>query len=133
MTPIMCQVKHNPPESYGDCLRACVATVLSRTNAGSTPHFYRDGRTAVQATVELADFLRCHHLVPVMKQLPNIVGVPDALEMIAEELPGVLYLLFNDNHVVVCRDDKIIHNPSWIKETFRTGENPLTFMIFVRA
>lgn len=37
-------VEHNPPESYGDCFRAALASVLG-VDAQHVPHFLEDGIT----------------------------------------------------------------------------------------
>ena len=54
MTPTHCITKHNPPHSYGDCLRACVATILD-FDALDVPNFADAGVDAdAQVAIELA-------------------------------------------------------------------------------
>lgn len=42
MTPQKQLVKHNPPESYGDCMRACYAILLDK-KVEEVPHFLERG------------------------------------------------------------------------------------------
>lgn len=42
MKPVDMASTHDPPDSYGDCFRACVASVLTVPGA-AVPHFLADG------------------------------------------------------------------------------------------
>ncbi len=39
MTPLTQRYLHNPPETYGDCYRACIASLLD-LGLDDVPHFY---------------------------------------------------------------------------------------------
>lgn len=111
MTPVSCMTVHNPPVSYGDCLRACVATILDLPSA-DVPHFYRDGRMPEQADFELREFLKSKGfgLVTMMHPMPS--PIEEVKELVQNTAPNVPYILFGRNHCVVCRNDET-HNPAW--------------------
>lgn len=111
MIPVMCRVKDDPPESYGDCLRACVASMLD-LDAEAVPHFHRNGPdSAARGWDEMADFLRTRGLYPFVTRSED-----DPREQLAE---CGHYLLCGStrsgsNHVVVCNGDSVAHNPAWV-------------------
>lgn len=115
MTPEICLVKHNPPDTYGDCVRACVASVLEMP-AADVPHFYSDGDGEAafdRMRVWLADRGRIPAYFPLHHE--TLDGVLWAMKM----YPDVEYLLFCSNgagdHCVIGRNDEIIHDPAWYK------------------
>ena len=109
-----CKVKHDPENgTYGDCLRACVATVLGH----DAPHFFHDGCDGEIAQQRLREYLETQHLLPVFYSIPGDTDYKLLLHFMSEQNPGVKYLLFcrcgGEDHVVICQDDSVIFNPAW--------------------
>ena len=125
MVPVMCKIKHNPPESYGDCLRACIETVFG--NKPVVPHFADNNASVGEVTESLRAFLNEHNtdmfIVKSPCQTLNLTLL--WAKSIVEDDP---YLLMGENHVVVCKGSKIYHDPEWIKTT--PPDKPLTAMFF---
>lgn len=118
MIPHTCIVKHDPPNSYGDCLRACIASLLNIQNAEDVPHFYRDGDDE-RGAIELRAFLAGRGYRPFYMGLRAPTTVEDIFHMMSELNTDVEYLLFcqcsGGDHVVLCRNGLIIHNPAWYR------------------
>lgn len=116
MIPYHCIVKHDPPNSYGDCLRAAIASILNVDFVQSVPHFYRNGDDD-HAQSELRKYLATHDLRPFYMALPSSVSLDDVFAMMAGVNSDIDYLLYcqcgSGDHVVVCRNDQVLHNPSW--------------------
>lgn len=116
MREVFCRVKHDPPRTYGDCVRACVATILD-LDAEDVPHFYHDNPTGEVGMERMREWLAGRGLAPFVTGLP-----PDPLSEILEHMgefnPGVPYMLYGStadggDHVVVGIGGKIVHNPAW--------------------
>ena len=114
MTPDICQVKHDPPNSYGDCIRACVASLLDLPTL-DVPHFVRDGAPGHVMQQRLREWLAPRGLVPMFSGFPASDTPDPVLEFMGAENPGVPYILFSADHAVVCRGGEIIHNPAWVR------------------
>ena len=110
MTPIVCQIKHDPPRSYGDCLRACVASLLD-LDPPAVPHFASDDPSSETLVFRIETFLRDYKLIPMWTMFEG--SKDDVLGFMGEINPRVLYLLFNGAHVVVCKGGTIEHDPAW--------------------
>lgn len=101
-----CRSIHNPPKSYGDCIRACVA---SMTGDERVPHVF-DDRPACDSWQALRDYLRDkgHGIA--------LFAVDDPFEEMAENNAGILYMLLcrthNSDHAVLCRNGMVVHDPS---------------------
>lgn len=66
MTPVDMTTAHEPPNSFGDCYRACVASLLDMRN-DDVPHFfddYAESTDGVLAHDRLTAFLRPRGLYP---------------------------------------------------------------------
>lgn len=118
MTPHICKVKHDPPNSWGDCLRACVASILDVPEVERVPHFVFDGNDE-QGVIRFKDYLRqLHHVRPFYMGIGG--ELDDVFRMMAEVNRDIEYLLFcrcgGGDHVVVCKNDKVIHDPAWYKQ-----------------
>lgn len=115
MTPVYCQITHNPPETYGDCLRACVATVLD-LQSHEVPHFYNDGCSGEVGTQRLRDWLKSRKQAAFFVAFDSYMPRNDVVQSVGIMNPGAVYLLFgatkNGDHVVVCQDGEIVHDPS---------------------
>lgn len=110
----ICLVKNDPPNSYGDCLRACIASLLELPTV-KVPHFVRDG-CAPEVTYErVREWLADRGLVPMFNGYTASETPDDVLKFMAETNPGVYYILFSADHAVVCLNDEIVHDPAWVK------------------
>lgn len=115
MTPVHCRVRHNPPEAYGDCLRACIASVLDM-EPEQVPHFMDGNPDAGAMMAQLIQWLGERGLAPFTVMLPG-----EPLDAILEHMgslnPASTYLLFggtgDGDHVVVCQGGRIVWNPAW--------------------
>lgn len=110
MTPTHCRVKHDPANGqYGDCLRACIATILdlepeTMPNFAEPPHETWLSR--------LRTWLATQGLSPMI-----FVTDSDPRDTMGEMNPTGAYVLFggtgDGDHCVVCVGDKQVHNPAW--------------------
>jgi len=117
MTPVVCRVKHDPENgTYGDCLRACVATILD-FDAEQVPHFADGNASAREVYDALTNWLSTFNLVPFYSCYPGSASRDDMLEMMGELNPTATYMLFGStvsgDHVVVCQGGQVVHDPAW--------------------
>lgn len=117
MKPVICQVKHNPPESYGDCVRACVASVLERDDV---PHFFENGDGDLAFDL-MREYLSRHGLIPAYFPISGEAEFSEVGTHMMEHYRDTTYLMFCSNrdgdHCVVGCNDKMIHDPGWYKTT----------------
>jgi hypothetical protein len=118
MIPHKCIVKHDPPHSYGDCARAAWASLLNFERIEDVPHFLENGGGDPEATHQhQVRWLRSQGFVPFMIAFPGSATVDDVLCAMGSMNPNVFYLLHHDrdgtDHVVICCDNKIVHDPAW--------------------
>lgn len=111
MIPRNCRVKDDPPNSYGDCIRACIATLIDRDDV---PHVF-DGRSALQAWRDIRAYLaglnKTLFLFPVIEFDPH-----ELMKNNNSEIPYMLLgATVRGDHAVICRDGKVVHDPSWYK------------------
>lgn len=111
-------VKHDPPKSYGDCLRASVACILNRPSVHDVHHFYHDGCDGKTGMARLRAYCKSIGFIPWTNSFSGEHSLKEVLEFIALQNPDTNYLLFGKttsgcDHVVICRNDKIIHNVAW--------------------
>lgn len=103
----MCKIPHNPPHSYGDCIRACVASLVDRDDV---PHTYL-GHGAEQAWSDLRSYLK-----KLGKYLALFVVEGDVFEFMEINNPSIPYILLcrteNADHAVICKNGEIIHDPN---------------------
>lgn len=120
MIPVVCRVKHDPEAgTFGDCLRACVASVLEM-QAENVPHFSEDDPGPEVANKRLALFLRSLGFAPFWSNYDGSASVESVLEHQALQNPDATYLLFGrtaseGDHVIVCRGGSVIHDPAWYR------------------
>lgn len=109
MNPRVCTVKDSPPHSYGDCIRACIASILDRDDV---PHVF-DGRPPLDAWKDLRAWLTTQN------KIIAVFPVDDHAGFMRENNPGVPYILLHGtlrgDHAVICRDGEIIHDPAWYR------------------
>lgn len=117
MIEYKCQVMHNPAQGfYGDCLRACVASVLQMP-PDTVPHVYQDGCDGAEGDRRLSEFLRGLGLGRFSAYFPGEVALDDLLEHVAAgSSENVCHILFcsvdGSNHAVVIQNGKIVNDPA---------------------
>lgn len=111
-----CIVRHNPPDTYGDCLRACIASLLNADEVSDVPHFLRHGDQE-RSDKELKEFLLSRGYRPFVIGIPTSVALDSIFFMMKECNTDIEYMLFctcgGGDHVVICKNDQMIHNPAW--------------------
>lgn len=117
MKPVNCTVKDDPANgSYGDCVRACVASILEMESE-QVPHFYHDGDGEAgfeRMRFWLADRGRIPAYYPLGSEFSietvcwsfGIYGNADALLFCQSG---------GTDHCVVINKEGVQHNPSWYK------------------
>ena len=109
----VCKVKHNHPETYGDCIAACLRTM---TDDDQVPHVF-DSRPPEESWGELRAFFASK------KKVLSLFPIDDPFEFMEINNPGTTYMLLcsnkDGNHAVVCRDGIITHDPAWYKTEIR--------------
>lgn len=121
-----CKVKHHPPESYSDCIRACVATL---TDDDSVPHTFNvpPDSDAAPCWVELRAYLASRG-----KNIVLFAHDYDPREFMKCNNPDVPYMLLHSNsfgpHAVICINDELVHDPAWATLSI-TGPMPMGIWI----
>lgn len=107
-----CLTPHNPPYTYGDCIRACLATL---TDDDDFPHFF-DGKLE---TYEVWGKIRNY-----MKEKGNllILFVIEDLTEFLEVNPDLICMVIGItkntvNHAVLCKENQIFHDPAGMFKT----------------
>ena len=107
-------VEHNPPHSYGDCHRACFATILGLPME-DVPHFYEhpdnDGEMLIR------EFLAGYNLVHGHVIYDGVTPLEDMLLIIKGMYPGVAAILGGTSsrgcgHSVVVFEGEIYNDPT---------------------
>lgn len=117
MTPTFCQIRHDPPnDQWGDCLRACIATVLDLPH-DDVPHFADHGRNSDAAFKLMRTWAKQRGLAPYLAAYPA-TSLSELLDMQRTLNPDSVYVLFGGtsdgtDHCVVCRGGEVVHNPAW--------------------
>lgn len=136
MKYIFCQTSSDDGQT-GDCLRACVASVLG-LEAEEVPHFFHDKCTAEIGAERLKDFARGRGLVPCYIIYPGSVPMEQVLEYwggMNPDVPAILYGSTQDEeHCVVILDGEVKHNPAWSNSPLvgPTSENLWYVLVFVK-
>lgn len=122
VTPVLCRTRHQPPDSYGDCVRACVATILN-LDAEAVPHFVHDGCDGTEMQERLRSYLATRSLAPFWAHYPGDAPLAEVLDIVGSQNPNVPYLLYGHtgegDHVVVCVGGEIVHDPNWYRVGFK--------------
>jgi len=139
VTPQFCKMKHQPPHSYGDCLRACVATVMD-FEPDFVPHFADKGVSGEQALADVRKWFGQRGLTVACFAFPGSESLSDLLDFMEQMNPTVTYLLFGStttdgpsDHVNVCKGGKIIHDPSWVPNSIKAPSSDGIWQIWVIA
>ena len=107
-------VPHNPPETYGDCLRACIASILDRDDV---PHFLHDGDPDNVWWRRVQEWARANDMVYLQFAFSGTANpLSSLLAYMAAQNPDTYYILSGaspiSGHSVVCLNDKIVHDPA---------------------
>jgi hypothetical protein len=112
--PVCCQVVHNPPHSYGDCLRACIASIMDQ----DVPHFLSDGCDGATAHARIQQWLGTQNLTWLSFSYDDDWTLDELMDHMGLVNPFTHYILLGTtetggSHAVVCRGDRIVHNPAF--------------------
>lgn len=115
MTPVHCQVKHSEEAgTYGDCVRACVASLLDM-EADAVPHFFHDNCDGYSGHARIKEFLATLGYAPFWANAGD-----DPRPMMDAQNAETHYMLFGSTaygeHVVICRGGVVAHDPAWVEE-----------------
>lgn len=118
MIPQYMKFRHDPPNTHGDCFRACVASILE-LDIETVPHFHSDGcQDDGEITDRLNDWLFTHHdLIKWGYAYPGFVSLDDVLKFTGMNNPNIHYILHgatssDEAHAVICRNNAMVHDPS---------------------
>lgn len=98
-----CQVPHNPPHSHGDCLRACIATIIQRNDV---PHVMVPRATEHSAWSKLRKYLFKNKKFILVKQ------VDDPWSIEGDEPFILLCRTETGNHAVVVKNGQVFNDPA---------------------
>lgn len=139
MIPQICLVKHDPQNgSYGDCVRACVASILELETA-QVPNFY-DGVNGEDdlpmAFDRICEYLDSIGRAPFLSIYDADASLDELLKFISSNTTAH-YILFGrtaagNPHVVICKGDKIVHDPAWYRSPI-VGANGSHWLVMVIA
>lgn len=121
-----CRVKHDPEaNTFGDCLRACVASMLDVDDPLDVPHFFSDNCDAETGYERLRLWLAARELAPFFVGLAGDMSFEEVLHTIGSGVNyRVVYVVFgrvsenHEDHALVCRGTEIEHDPSWTPGRF---------------
>ncbi|QWY83126.1 hypothetical protein [Rhizobium phage RHph_X2_24] len=115
MKPEMCRVKDNPPQSYGDCVRACVASILEMS-AETVPHFFENPEIG---QMEMQEWLAIRGQIAATIALPGDWSFDEVGHHMTGYYPNVHYMLWcssgGGDHAVIGCNDEIAHDPAWYR------------------
>lgn len=137
MNYVFCQVSSDDEGQVGDCLRACVASVLG-LEADDVPHFFHDACPSDEGAERLKEWSRHRGVVPCYIVYPGSTPLQAVLDYwggMNPDVPAILYGSTQDEeHCVVIMDGEIKHNPSWSNSPLvrPTSENLWYVLVFVQ-
>lgn len=114
MTPHKQLFRHRPEDGvFGDCQRTAIACLLD-IDPAEVPHHHRTMEDGEQRRL-MDEWLKDRGLA--LMFLAFAAEPARMLEVMKVSNPGVFYLMSGTsrtgcNHVVICRDDQIVHDPS---------------------
>jgi hypothetical protein len=127
MTPVMCRNRHNPPTSYGDCLRACIATIMD-LDAEHVPHFADMAARGDEARASARRWLGLRGFTVTGFAMPAD-PLESVMEWMGENNPDTTWMLFGStaragqpvggDHVVVCQGGAVVHDPAWVPSSIK--------------
>jgi hypothetical protein len=119
MKPVWMTRRHEPPRNYGDCLSACVASILE---CDAVPHFMFDAAEPDIVRERLDAYLSEYHNLTTfnMAWSGEYTTRDDLLAIMEINNPGIYYILWggtvaDEPHAVVCCGGHVVHDPSpWL-------------------
>lgn len=115
MTPFKGLLQHDPDNGvWGDCYRTAIGCLLDLP-PDEVPHFADGGIVPEKTQKAIQAWLAPRHIA--LMGFPFLGELADVLRAMKLVNPGVHYLLAGQSrtgvaHVVVARDDRIVHDPS---------------------
>jgi len=110
----MCEKVHEPPFSYGDCMRACVSTLINDDNV---PHVFDGKCTHEESWQRLRDYLKSKG------KFLFFIELDDPFDFMKDYNTDIPYILIHSsksgNHAVICVNDIILHDPSYYKQEIK--------------
>lgn len=133
MIPHFCRVKHDPPHTFGDCLRACVASIFDVEDPETVPHFYHDDPPVEVANKRLDDWCAERGFFPFIVGYDGVnLSFQGLRSIVGIQSPDLHYLVLGSNHIVVCQGDKMVHDPAWIPVRMEPNDGIWQIMLFVK-
>lgn len=106
MTPVDQEFMHEPSNgSYGDCQRACIASLLDLPRE-QVPHFLHDDCNYDTFKKRIKEFLALHGLMEVVMPLEDCPYLPQTCHHM---MYG--YTVRGTYHAVVARNGAVVHDP----------------------
>lgn len=107
----MCMAVSNPEAGkYGDCIRACIATLIDRDDV---PHPFSTAENTVAAWGVMRSYLAQHG-----KNIA-IFAIDEHFQFMKETNPGVAYMMMHETHrgahAVVCQDGAVLFDPAFYR------------------
>lgn len=130
MIPHYGRVKHDPPHSYGDCVRACVASIFDADDIEAVPHFFEDGCDPDTAFARLRSWAEDRGFVPFVAHYGADVSFEALRVHVGRQSSKLTYIVMGGGHAVVCRGHRVVHDPGWVPTTLKTDDvwNVLVFV-----
>lgn len=118
MKPEICMTKHDPDNGfYGDCVRACVASILELDSA-DVPHFFATNDPN-KAHADMRHWLALKGYVPAYIVLDDKPELKEVLSYMVDHYGSREFMLFcgtnTGEHCVIGQNGKIAHDPAWIR------------------
>ena len=127
MRPVMCRNRHEPPKSYGDCLRACIASIMD-LHPEHVPHFADGGRDGAEVRRLAREWLSHPWRLTITAFALDDQPLQDVMDWMGANNPDTTWLLFgsttrapaaNADHVVVCQGGAVVHDPAWVPTSIK--------------
>jgi len=123
MKPVESVIEHNPPDSYGDCFRACIASILELPSF-EVPHFALLAHEENGSDEDMVALCR-KWVAPLGLGYIDIPlqssSVDEMLRFCHRFAPGTHYVLTGQSkrgfgHCVIGYDDQIVFDPTYRDE-----------------
>lgn len=108
---------HNPERGqYGDCLRTCIASLTNAASIHDVPHFAEHNPDVQELWDSVKNWLLDEHNTALWFVPYAADDWREVTASCAMLNPGMFYLLMGSapggDHIVICKGDSIIHDPS---------------------
>lgn len=133
----VCRVKHEPTNgTYGDCVRACVASWLGVPEPLSVPHFYEDNCDGEEGLRRMTAYLKPLGLLPFVVAYPGELPWQEVIQAVGTANAEVPWLFFHGtesggDHVVLCVGEKLVHDPAWYKSPIKGPNSSGVYFVMV--